>query len=144
MRYRLLCEDNQIQSEILLEKDLEFPRIDDRLDGLNYRYLYMTWNEGDHQGLIKFDTKTRQFQTWHQPGCQALEPIFVPRACANNEDDGVILTVVYDEEKNRSFLLALDGQSFEEIARADLPWRIPGSFHGQFFSESYFMPSIAL
>ncbi|MES1193234.1 MAG: carotenoid oxygenase family protein, partial [Solirubrobacterales bacterium] len=33
-----------------------------------------------------------------------------------------------------SFLLMLDAGTFEEIARAEAPQRVPFGFHGQFFS----------
>lgn len=148
MRYHLSLDKNEILSEVLLEKDVEFPRFDDKLDGKNYRYLYMTISEDFSNeflqtkttGLVKFDMLTKQIKKWHQSGCSAVEPIFISSPTAKNEDEGVILSVVYDEEKKRSFLLVLDGQSFDELAQAELPWQIPGSFHGQYFSESVFFP----
>ena len=148
MRYHLSLDKNEILPEVLLEKDVEFPRFDDKLDGKNYRYLYMTISEDfsneflqtETTGLVKFDMLTKQIKKWHQSDCNAVEPIFIPSPTAKNEDEGVILSVVYDEEKKRSFLLVLDGQSFDEIAQAELPWQIPGSFHGQYFSESVFFP----
>ena len=36
MRYHLSLNKNQILAEVLLEKDVEFPRINDKLDGKNY------------------------------------------------------------------------------------------------------------
>lgn len=148
MRYHLSLDKNEISPEILLEKDVEFPRFDDKLDGKNYRYLYMTISEDfnneflqtETTGLAKFDMITKQLKTWHRMGCSAVEPIFISSPNAENEDEGVILSVVYDEEKKHSFLLVLDGQSFDEIAQAELPWQIPGSFHGQYFFESVFLP----
>jgi carotenoid cleavage dioxygenase-like enzyme len=148
MRYHLSLDKNEILSEIMLEKDVEFPRFDDKLDGKSYRYLYMTISEDsvkeflkeEDAGLVKFDLLTKQIKTWYRIGCSALEPIFIPSPNRKNEDEGVILTVVYDKEKNSSFLLALDGQSFDEIAQAKLSGHIPGSFHGQYFSENVFIP----
>ncbi len=148
MRYHLTLDKNEIVPEILLEKDVEFPRFNDKLDGKNYRYLYMTISDDNSieflqtegTGLVKFDMQTKKLKTWNQIGCNAVEPVFIPSPNAKNEDEGVILSVVYDEGKKRSFLLVLDGQSFDEIAQAELPWEIPGSFHGQYFSESVFLP----
>ena len=45
----------------------------------------------------------------------------------------MVLSVVLDAAAGRSFLLVLDAGSFEELARADAPQRIPFGFHGQFF-----------
>lgn len=138
VRYHLFLDKNEIFPEVLLEKDIEFPRFDDKLDGKKYRYLYMTLSEGSGRGIGKFDLETKEFKTWLQADSQVLEPIFVPSPYQQNEDEGVILTIVYDKVKDHSFLLALDAHSFAEIARADLPWQIPGSFHGQYFSESIY------
>jgi beta,beta-carotene 9',10'-dioxygenase len=43
--------------------------------------------------------------------------------------------VVFDSQSGTSFLLVLDGQSFEEIARISVPQHIPFGFHGQFFGK---------
>jgi carotenoid cleavage dioxygenase-like enzyme len=139
MRYHFSLPNKQISSEVLLEKELEFPRLDDRLDGKKYRYLYLTLSEEREGGLVKFDHALREVKTWQQTGCKASEPIFVPAPHAQAEDEGVVLSIVLNEKENTSFLLALDGQSFMEIARATLPFHIPDSFHGQYFSESTFI-----
>lgn len=143
MRYHYALNKNEITSEILLEKDMEFPRIDDRLDGKPYRYLYFTLSNGldelfSMKELGKFDLETKQLTTWNEPGYEVMEPIFVPSPESQSEDDGIVLTIINDLEKN-SFLVALDGRTFKEIARAKMPWRIPSSFHGQYFSESTFV-----
>ena len=54
------------------------------------------------------------------------------RAGAEDEDDGVLLSVVLDSRTERSFLLVLDARSLEELARAEVPHHIPFGFHGQF------------
>ncbi|MBA3815180.1 MAG: carotenoid oxygenase family protein [Parachlamydiaceae bacterium] len=148
MRYHLSLNNHEILPEILLEKNVEFPRLDDKLDGKYYQYLYMTISEDSTNnflkekktGLGKFDLVTKQLKTWFQNDCTAVEPIFISSPTSKDEDEGVILTVIYEEVNKRSYLLALDGQSFFEIARAELPWHIPGSFHGQYFYENVFYP----
>lgn len=142
MRYHYSLNKNEITSEILLEKDMEFPRIDDRLDGKPYRYLYFTLSKEQDKTfsmkeLGKFDLETRQLTTWNEPGYEVMEPVFVPSPESQSEDDGIILTVMHDVKKN-SFLVVLDGRTFKEIARAKMPWHIPSSLHGQYFSESTF------
>ena len=44
----------------------------------------------------------------------------------------MVLSVVLDSAAGRSFLLVLDAGSFEELARAEAPQRIPFGFHGDF------------
>ena len=48
-----------------------------------------------------------------------------------DEDGGVILSVVLDAVAERSFLLVLDARTMEELARAEAPHHIPFGFHGQ-------------
>ena len=75
------------------------------------RYLYMTLSEDPTReifkkgstGLGKFDMLTKQLKTWHQTGCSAVEPIFVPSPHAKNEDEGVILLSSMMQRKNVPF-----------------------------------------
>jgi carotenoid cleavage dioxygenase-like enzyme len=46
----------------------------------------------------------------------------------------VIVSVVLDGQRGRSFLLVLDAQSFDEVGRAFAPHVIPFGFHGEFKS----------
>ena len=63
------------------------------------------------------------------------EVFFIPRPGAEAEDDGVLVTVVFDGEQSRSYLLLLDGQTFTEVNRSYLPFKVPFSFHGNWFPE---------
>lgn len=70
---------------------------------------------------------------WQQAHCFPSEPLFIPTPTANSEDDGVLVSVVLDSERNRSFLLILDARTLQEVAKADLPAVVPLSFsHGTF------------
>lgn len=55
---------------------------------------------------------------------------FVAAPGARAEDDGVLLSVVLDARRGRSFLLVLDARSLGELARAEAPHAIPLGFHG--------------
>ena len=47
------------------------------------------------------------------------------------EDDGVALSTVAGAD-GRSFLLIMDGPTWQEVARAQLPYGMAFMFHGQF------------
>ncbi len=51
---------------------------------------------------------------------------------ARAENEGVLLSVVFDAGRGTSFMLVLDAQTLGEVARAELPHHIPFGFHGQF------------
>jgi carotenoid cleavage dioxygenase-like enzyme len=60
--------------------------------------------------------------------------VFVSAPEADGEDEGVLLSIVFDGRKGNSFLLVLDAGSLDEVARAEVPHHIPFGFHGQFAS----------
>ncbi|KAI1841213.1 hypothetical protein JX265_013172 [Neoarthrinium moseri] len=84
--------------------------------------------------LAKSDWLSGTYKRW-QPGngesCPC-EPVFIGRPGATEEDDGVVLTIVINREGTQSILVALDGQTFEEIARADMPHVYALGPHGTF------------
>jgi carotenoid cleavage dioxygenase-like enzyme len=122
----------------LADTDLELPRIDyRRRNGKPYTYVYGASTGGGPflKQLVKVDVTDGSYRSWAQDGAWAGEPVFVPRPGPDGaEDAGVVLSVVLDADAGHSFLLVLDAQSFEEIARAQAPHHIPFGFHGQFFS----------
>lgn len=80
------------------------------------------------------------------PGHYAQEPRFVPRSHPDSEDDGWLLTYVFDEsqldaagqcmEGARSELWIIDAKSMREVvAKVILPQRVPYGLHGNWFSE---------
>jgi carotenoid cleavage dioxygenase-like enzyme len=109
-----------------------------------YRYAYaQRTGRDDATGVVKVDVEEGTEQVWHEPERFAGEPVFVPRTGVEDgsgggrdgdrdEDDGVVLSVVLDAHRERSFLLVLDGESFEERARAWLPHALPLGFHGEY------------
>jgi carotenoid cleavage dioxygenase len=60
------------------------------------------------------------------------------------EDDGFLMTFVYDGERNASELLVLDAQdlSASPLARVLLPARVPFGFHGSWVPDGWDGPSV--
>ena len=83
--------------------------------------------------LIKADVETRENLIWSEDKCLVSEPLFIPAPDAQEEDDGVVMSSVYDPVKDYSFLLVLDARLFTELARAVVPLRFAPSIHGRFF-----------
>ena len=71
---------------------------------------------------------------WGAENCYPSEPIFVSGSNRDNEeDDGVLLSIIFDGEKISSFLIVLEARTLTELARVNLPQVIPLSFgHGSF------------
>ena len=66
------------------------------------------------------------------PGRQAGEGVFVPAGPTAAEDEGWVLSVVYNAFEDRSDLVIFDATNFggEPIATVALPQRVPFGFHG--------------
>ncbi|HTO56525.1 MAG TPA: carotenoid oxygenase family protein, partial [Pseudomonadales bacterium] len=65
------------------------------------------------------------------------EPYFVPREGASAEDDGYLLTFVFDESARASELVVLDARDTARppIAAVHLPARVPYGFHGAWIPD---------
>ena len=53
---------------------------------------------------------------WHEEGCFPGEPVFVAAPEREDEDEGVLLSVVFDAARGNSFMLVLDARTLEEVA----------------------------
>ena len=64
--------------------------------------------------------------------------MFVPRSEDAAEDDGWVMSLVYDRTTDRSDLVILDAQDFsgEPVARVHLPQRVPYGFHGNWVPDA--------
>jgi beta,beta-carotene 9',10'-dioxygenase len=134
-RFRLGRNDRSVRRERLADGDVELPRINyGRCNERPYRYV---WGNSDGpsgwlQRIVKIDVDDGATLAWSQDGCYPGEPVFVARPGAEDEDDGVLLSVVLDAAAESSFLLVLDAADLSELARARVPHHIPFGFHGQF------------
>ena len=59
------------------------------------------------------------------------EPVFVRKPGATAEDEGWVLSYVYDPQRDLSDVVILDSQDFagEQVATIRLPVRVPFGFH---------------
>jgi carotenoid cleavage dioxygenase-like enzyme len=135
-RYRIGPGSDRAEAAVLLDRTAELPRIDyARVNARPYRHVYLAGGRGGWlDELVKFDVTERALSTWSEDGCYPGEPVFAGRPGRDREDDGVVLSVVFDSRSERSFLLVLDATSFEERARAQAPHHVPFGFHGQYFA----------
>jgi carotenoid cleavage dioxygenase-like enzyme len=140
-RFTIDLAKGTVGSAPLDDSDGEFPRVDERLLGRKHRYGYMaiTGPEGNESGIPlwtsirKFDlargvTETREFGAGNGVG----EPLFVPRNDAAGEDDGYVLVLNYNQDRNASAFFVLDARNVagEPIAEIRVPHRVPYGFHG--------------
>ena len=145
-RVRLRTADKSVKVEdwpnargIPMLNTFDFPMINNNYNGKKNRYVY-GWVSIDYwrQTLVKKDLEnSMNDKMWSQNSHYPGEVFFIPRPGAEAEDDGVLVTVVFDGKKKSSYLLLLDGQTFTEVNRSYLPFKVPFSFHGNWFPELY-------
>ena len=103
-----------------------------------HRYVYGIVDTGRSSladALGKLDIHTLGTLTWSEKGHTPGEPIFVPDPEGRDEDDGVLLSVVLDAERERSYLLCLDAKTMREVGRAWVRGVVGLGFHGVHVSE---------
>ena len=132
-RFRIDLSSRRVATEQLAE-GLELPRINyGRHSERPYRYVWgIDQKSGWLDRIVKVDVAERRTIEWREDGCSPGEPVFVSAPDAKAEDDGVLLSVVFDSRSGRSFMLVLDAADLSELARAEAPHHIPYGFHGQF------------
>jgi len=129
---------NRVTEQRLDDVPVEFPRIDDAVAGRPHRYGYCTRlgerpEDPSFEGLVKYDL-VRDESTRFDPGEYRSpgEAVFVKAADGRGEDEGWVLSVVFDATRGASDLVILDATSFAgpPVATVHLPARVPFGFHG--------------
>jgi len=89
--------------------------------------------------LVKYDFQTGTAEI-HDfgPECIPSEPVFVPASSDAGEDEGCLMTYVYDPARNGSAFVILNARDIggEPVATIALPQRVPFGFHGNWFANS--------
>lgn len=127
--------EGKVVEETIDDRPQEFPRLNETLQGTRNRFGYAGAFALDASGgpSIKHDLVAGT-TTEHDygRGRSTLEPVFVPREGATAEDDGWVMSYVYDATTDRSDVVILDAQDFagDPVATIQLPARVPCGFHG--------------
>ena len=140
-RWRIDLRTGTVTTDQIDDRVAEFPRIDERLLGHRHRFGYAAGGgpeQADYRlplftAVHKYDlprgtSEVREFGAGNGVG----EPLFVPRTVDAAEDDGYVLVLAYDHERNASNFYVLDARNIagEPVAVVRLPHRVPYGFHG--------------
>ena len=117
----------------------EFPRLNEALTGLPYRYAYAVEFSVDQrtgQHVLKHDlasgeTLAHQLGPAQRPG----EFVFVSREHAQFEDDGWLMGFAHNEATQRGEFHVLDARTLASQAVVELPVRVPMGFHGNWVAR---------
>jgi carotenoid cleavage dioxygenase len=125
--------------EILDERAVEFPAIDNRRQGLRHQFAYAALASSrfenhlaEFDALVRYDFRS-EMATDHCFGDGIIvgEPVVVPRSANTGEDDAWILAITTDTRNATSSVVVIDPQAFgeEPVAEIRLPQMLPLGHH---------------
>jgi carotenoid cleavage dioxygenase-like enzyme len=130
-RYRLMPGARRAPFDIMSNVCIELPRGANRVAHGEQSVVYGVSRHIPQEGvasalsgynqLVRIDLNSGRDRIWTAAGCSPGEPIIVRRPGAKRDDDGVVLSLVWDAAREAAFMLVLDATSFAEIGRAALP-----------------------
>ncbi|WP_013324698.1 carotenoid oxygenase family protein [Gloeothece verrucosa] len=142
-RWRFNLRDNSVKEEILDDVPSEFPTLNPAYVGRKNRYGYSMTIKPDElplwDGIIKYDLETgNSWRYQYGLGRYGGEAVFAPNPLGSSEDDGWLITFVYDQSTDSSELVILAAQNleYEPVARVLIPQRVPYGFHGLWVPQS--------
>ena len=106
-----------------------------------YQYAYTSWLDLGHTCRTDMETGETILHN-HGEGRFGAEPLFIPRADGENEEDGWVMVVVNDQNNGPAELVILDANDMtkEPVARIHLPQRVPDGFHGSWVPDTVVSP----
>jgi carotenoid cleavage dioxygenase-like enzyme len=128
----------------------DFPTVHPKMVSKRQQFsYYATYRSrpGDHvplyDGLVKLDHNTlAAVHIQLQPHLSCAEFTFVPRKDARTEDDGYLLTFVYNDQTHMSEFVIYDAKTLVSgdgnkccVCRVSLPQHVPYGFHGNWLSR---------
>jgi carotenoid cleavage dioxygenase-like enzyme len=127
--------------EVLDDRSLEFPRIDERLVGRSARFVYAPGMMGDAslgaRTLRRYDLATGETEAVSLNGSTVQEFVVVPRHADSTESDAWLIGLATDHEAGRTDLavIAADDPTAGPVALVHLPVRVPDGFHGNWLAD---------
>ncbi|MFU7529613.1 carotenoid oxygenase family protein [Qipengyuania sp. ASV99] len=140
-QWRLNLKTGAVTQTQIDDIGIDFPKVPDALVGQQHRFGYFAQfgqAAPTVEGYHKFDLQTGARQS-HMlaKGCTGSEASFVPAHNAAGEDDGYLLSYIYDAQEDASHLAILDAANLSDdpIAKIHLPARVPAGFHGSWIAH---------
>ena len=112
-----------------------------QLQGLSARYTWMAIAEQKKgyaplQAIKKLDLTNSEQSIWSAAPCGFVsEPLMVPKPDSRIEDEGWIMFLIWNGNRNGTDLVILKAYNLSEQAIVELPISIPHGLHGSWVSE---------
>ena len=143
-RWTIDIAAGSMREEILNDRDIQFPRPDDRLMTRKSRHSFANINLNSRDGriegmdaVLRFDTETGAEDIFHfGSGASAGELVFAPRLGSTEEADGYAMTLVHRANAPTSELAIFAAKDIAAgpLATVQIPFRVPSGFHCNFYA----------
>lgn len=127
----------RMREESIDDQSLQFPRIDDRVNGRTNRFIYFNGAAKEANSRIEgfdsvsaFDLEGGVRRSYTVDGSFFGEPVFAPRA-GGREGEGYLMALEWRPSTHTSALVILDARNVADgpIAEIVAPARVPAGFH---------------
>jgi all-trans-8'-apo-beta-carotenal 15,15'-oxygenase len=145
-RFQLDFASGKVDRELIEPRCCEFPTMNPARVGQDGRYYYLgaaatETGNAPLQAITKIDLQTKATITWSAaPHGFVSEPQFITKPQAATEDDGWVVTLVYQADRDATDIVILDAKDLTVIAKLHLPHHLPFGLHGS-WTDEIFLPS---
>ncbi len=132
---------NKISEEVLSNQCCEFAMVNPKLQGKDAKYSWMAIAEkltgnGPLQAIKKINLLNKDSCRWSAaPRGFVGEPIMIPIKNSNIEDDGWVLTLIWNSETKKTELVILKANDLSHQATLEIPIIIPYGLHGSWVNS---------
>jgi carotenoid cleavage dioxygenase-like enzyme len=139
VRLRLRPDTGVVHREVLSDRAVEFPRVDDRVItrqhrviGASLRSASHDLSTGDHDTLGWYDFDAGRMSTWRGDHLALGEQVFAPDRGHDDQQHGWWLTIATDRNDltSRMLIFPAEQPSSGPVATIHLPQRVPHGMHG--------------
>eukprot|EP00562_Extubocellulus_spinifer_P031877 CAMPEP_0178711932 /NCGR_PEP_ID=MMETSP0699-20121125/18611_1 /TAXON_ID=265572 /ORGANISM="Extubocellulus spinifer, Strain CCMP396" /LENGTH=656 /DNA_ID=CAMNT_0020360647 /DNA_START=192 /DNA_END=2162 /DNA_ORIENTATION=- len=139
-RYKIQISSGVVTKDCTDNVQASFGVINPAVSGKKHRYVYAAVggrgsDVAPPQGIAKFNIDAGIKEVWMPEGYEFCgEPMFAPKKTGNGEDEGYILSVLYNGRTNESEIVVLDALNIEAgpVSRVPLGIAIPHGYYGCF------------
>ncbi|CAJ1911662.1 unnamed protein product [Cylindrotheca closterium] len=143
-RYTVDLRSNSVSKEMLTDTQCFFGVVNPKQSTLPHGPIYMAigamGNEvSPPQGVARFDPVTKTMDSWMPEGFEFCgEPMFAPKENAASDDDGYILTVLFNGKTEQSEMVILQSTDISAgpVGRIPLGVGIPHGLYGCFAADA--------
>jgi len=135
-RWRFDLKSGATHEEALDDRNAEFPTVDARAMGRGARVGWAMSIPTDTRrvrfdGVIAYDLKSGSTKAERRFGDARYgsEVSFAPRDGSTADDDGYLVSFVWDERESRSEVVVWDAASLDPVCRLGVRSRVPYGFH---------------